>query len=635
MRYFISTSGLLRIYAGMLTALFCLLPHTSPAEKYTLADSALVKKIQVDAFDSVQVNPKASLAIAEKELAIAQAIDYKPGITGALISMGFASLKMGDMANAMKYIQDGLDHARQYKLIKLEAGALNRLSLLYSSIGSLDKAFECLSAELKIREALKDTSYMATCYQNLAIMLHKQGFYAEAIADDQKAIDLFRITGDTLYEAITLSSIADIYIHQKQYPQALAAIYKSLGLMKRAETYSALGTYYGEFDNMDSTLYYDNIALQMFTADSDRLDMARMTGNIGNIYTKLGNYKVAEEHFTKALAVAKELSDIQLISEIEQDFSQLYDYRHDYKNAYVHYVASVAAKDSFNKLQVADRLAELNTRFEVKEIEDKNKSLQNLNDLQQLKLQRKNILITGTIAALVAILVIGLLLFRQNKLRADQQKTELEQKQLRAQMNPHFIFNCLNSIQHFVVANDVKNANKYLSGFASLMRQTLENSRAGTITLSKEIAYLENYLALELMRFKDKFTAEIVCADNIDTSAIKIPAMIIQPFIENAIRHGLNYLKHNEGKLVIKFYLKGSDLFCEIDDNGIGREQSQKLKMVSDIVYESQGMELTRQRLALVSKSTSADYTIEVIDKKDLQNEPAGTTILIKFPAAS
>ena len=284
---------------------------------------------------------------------------------------------------------------------------------------------------------------------------------------------------------------------------------------------------------------------------------------------------------------------------------------------------------------MADRLAELGTRFEVKEMADKNKLLQNENDVQKLKLQRKNILVIGTVSALIALLVIGALLFRQNKLRANQQKTELEQKQLRAQMNPHFIFNCLNSIQHFVVANDVKNANKYLSGFASLMRQTLENSKEGTITLSKEIAYLENYLALELMRFKDKFTASITCAEDIDTTAIKIPAMIIQPFIENAIRHGLCYLTEKEGRLEITFSLKGANLFCEIDDNGIGREQSQKLKMVSDIVYESQGMELTRQRLALVSKSHGSDYTIEVIDKKSRSGEPQGTTIIIKFPIES
>ena len=199
-------------------------------------------------------------------------------------------------------------------------------------------------------------------------------------------------------------------------------------------------------------------------------------------------------------------------------------------------------------------------------------------------------------------------------------------------MNPHFIFNCLNSIQHFVVINDVKKANKYLTGFASLMRQTLENSKDDIITLKKELAYLDNYLALELMRFKDRFAVEINCAENIDASAIKIPSMIIQPFVENAIRHGLCFLKERTGKLTIKFYLKGNNLFCEVDDNGIGRIQSQKLKAETNIMYESQGMSLTRQRLAIVSKSSGYDYSVVVKDKIDGQNGSEGTTVIIKFP---
>ena len=108
--------------------------------------------------------------------------------------------------------------------------------------------------------------------------------------------------------------------------------------------------------------------------------------------------------------------------------------------------------------------------------------------------------------------------------------------------------------------------------------------------------------------------------------------MIIQPFVENAIRHGLCFLKERNGKLSIKFYLKGDRLYCEIDDNGIGRAQSQKLKEDTNIIYESQGMALTKQRLALVSKSSGSEYTITIVDKVNQQNEPGGTTVIIKFP---
>ncbi len=192
----------------------------------------------------------------------------------------------------------------------------------------------------------------------------------------------------------------------------------------------------------------------------------------------------------------------------------------------------------------------------MKDIEATNKSLQKENELQRLKLQRKNMLIYGSAGFVLLMFVFVILYFRHSRLRTAQEKTELEQRQLRAQMNPHFVFNCLNSIQHFVVAGDVRNANKYLTGFAQLMRQTLEHSKAGTITLRKELAYLENYITLELMRYENKFSASITCADDIDPDGIEIPAMIVQPFIENAIRHGICYLENVPGELSVRFYKK-------------------------------------------------------------------------------
>jgi tetratricopeptide (TPR) repeat protein len=602
-------------------------------QHYTIADSNIVRNLQTQAYDSVLTNPKASLALAEKELKMAQEIDYKPDIGSAEVSIGFAYFHMGDIKNALKWEEEGLEYARQHNYDRVAAGALNRLAVLYTAIGALDKTFECSAEELKLHLKDHDSVYAADSYTNMAIALHKQELFDEAITNYLKAQELYHRLKAPYYESIVLSSIADIYMLKKQFPEALVYLSRALSVDKNATAYSFFGDYYVHTGkNDDSALYYYGIAYKKFAADSDRLDMARMEGAIGQIETRQGNYGPAEEHLKQALALAIHEADIEEIGKRENGLADLYVKRNDFKSAYEHHLAATTAKDSFSKTTMTAKLAELGKRFDVKEMEEKNKSLQKENDLQKLKLQKKNILISGAVAAFVAFLVIGLLLFRQNKLHANQQKTELEQKQLRAQMNPHFIFNCLNSIQHFVVINDVKNANKYLTGFASLMRQTLENSKEGTITLGKELAYLDNYLALELMRFKDKFTAEIICVEDIDPNAVKIPAMIIQPFIENAIRHGLCYLKDKSGKLVIKFYIRDSNLFCEIDDNGIGRLQSQKLKEHANIVYESQGMELTKQRLALVSKSSGSDYTIAIVDKIAAQNESEGTTIIIKFP---
>lgn len=622
----------MRKYTGILIVLlFSSLSYTH-ARNLTIADTAEVVKMMNNAFYTAESDPKASLELAKKVLATSKEIDFKNGIAGGLISIGYAYFKMGDIKNALKYDLEGLNYSREYKLARLEAGALNRLGMLYLGIGALDKSFECYESEIKIRQALNNKVAVADCYQNMAVNLHKRNFFDEAITYDLKAAAIYDSLKYFENESMVFCNIADIYVHQKEYAKALFCITKALKLNSNATVYSTFGMYYYDIHKDDSALYNYNIALKMFTADSARLNMARILGNIGDIETRQGHYNAAEEHLKTALGIVTELADLEEMGNMENALSAVYAGKNDYKNAYLHHEVAASLKDSLNNEKTTEKLAELGTRFEVKEIEDKNKSLQNENDLQRLKLQRKNILVVGTIAAFAALMAISILLLRQNKLRANQQRTELEQKQLRAQMNPHFIFNCLNSIQHFVVANDVKNANKYLSGFASLMRQTLENSKESAISLSKELAYLDNYLSLEQMRYTDKFTARIICDEKINTAAIKIPPMIIQPFIENAIRHGLCYLQGKKGELLINFFLRDQHLFCEIDDNGIGREQSQKLKMNADIVYESQGMELTRRRLALVSKSHGSEYSITVADKRSTNGEPEGTKVVIKFP---
>ena len=629
LKYFFRIGKISPVLPGAALVFFSLISFAQPGKGQ---DTALVRKLNAEAFDSALMNPKASLAIAEHELSISQSIDYKWGIAGALISEGYAYFHMGDMKNALQFEQEGLAYSKQNNLPKPEACAFSRLGNLYTVIGELDKAFENYEQELVIRRQMNDSLYIADCYINMGLILARKEVSAEAIINYQKAADLYHTFHDSFNEARALSAIGEMYISRKEYPKAHEFIMRSLKINGNGDTYNDLGSYYDDMGKNDSALFCYSAAYQMFATERDRPAMARALANVGEIEVKNGSYQSAEKHIREAFQIEHELGYLQEMSESANNLASLYVKKKDYKNACDFLIQAKTLRDSFYKIEMASKLAELGTRFDVKEVAEKNKALQNLNALQQLKLQRKNIFIAGALSALATLLVIGFLLFRQSKLKAIQQKTELEQRQLRAQMNPHFIFNCLNSIQHFVVANDVKNANKYLSGFALLMRQTLENSKQGIVSLRKETAYLENYLVLERMRFEDKFSYEMTCAEGINIDQVEIPAMIIQPFVENAIRHGLCYLDGKHGKLKIWFYKRDRHLYCEVDDNGIGRDRSQELKIVSEIAYESHGMELTRQRLALVSKSSGSEYSIEMIDKKNAGGDPGGTTIIIKFP---
>jgi ligand-binding sensor domain-containing protein len=207
------------------------------------------------------------------------------------------------------------------------------------------------------------------------------------------------------------------------------------------------------------------------------------------------------------------------------------------------------------------------------------------------------------------------------------QLAELEMKALRAQMNPHFIFNALNSIQECIVSKNTKAAYTYLSNFSKLVRMILENSEKQFVTLEDEMETLRLYLTLEKLRFNDDFEFDITMDSNMHPSFIRIPAMIIQPFAENALWHGLIHKKGHK-KLSISFEQKKGNLLCKIEDNGIGRERSAEFKTINGTKKQSMGIKITEERLSLLQNE--AAITIDDLEK--LTGEPLGTKITITIP---
>ena len=197
---------------------------------------------------------------------------------------------------------------------------------------------------------------------------------------------------------------------------------------------------------------------------------------------------------------------------------------------------------------------------------------------------------------------------------------------LKAQINPHFVFNCLNSIKGFIFDRDYVQADKYLDKFSDLMRSTIDNSDASIISLQNEISYLDNYLQLEKLRFEEKFNYKIEVAADIDKEEFFVPAMLLQPYVENAIRHGMRFLENRKGQININVNKENNFLVCKIDDNGIGREKAAELKSKRHVEYQSKGMNISRRRAELYN------ITQQVTDKKDENGNATGTTITVKIP---
>jgi two-component sensor histidine kinase len=468
-------------------------------------------------------------------------------------------------------------------------------------------------------------------------------FYDEANKYYFQAVALFKELHSPLDVAVKYTNIAADYIGQKKYSQGLSYLRQSLRICDSLhdnatldKTYFTLGLYYDKTSKQDSALYFYFKSLYIAKQNNNVIVEASVLSNIGDIYLDRNRIDLAEYYFKGCFDLSSKILSRVSIHHASASLAYIAAQKGDYKTAYQYRLLASAANDSLMNEEKIKALAELKTaelltKFEDSEAEEKTQSLQRENDLQKLRLRQKDYLMAGTGILAVLLIIFAFILVRQNKLSARQQMLELEQKQLRAQMKPHFIFNCLNSIQHFMAHGDIMNANKYLTEFASLMRKTLDSSNSSNISLQNELDYLESYLQLEGMRFENKFSYELKCDSNIDANAVEIPTMIIQPFAENAIRHGLQYLENKEGKLSIVFYRNDGTMICEIDDNGIGRDQSQKLKS-QHTDHHSLGMELTQQRLELIGKAKHAHYKFDVIDKKNNYDEAEGTKVIIQFP---
>lgn len=202
---------------------------------------------------------------------------------------------------------------------------------------------------------------------------------------------------------------------------------------------------------------------------------------------------------------------------------------------------------------------------------------------------------------------------------------------LRAQMNPHFIFNSLNSIQHLILNNDKVSALKYLSSFGKLARNVLESSNEALVTLTDEIETIRSYLELESLRFDNGFEYSIEIDKALDTDNIEVPLLLIQPFVENAIVHGLLPKKEGTKKLDLRFEKVGSVLTFEIEDNGVGRMARKGRDQSAILERKSRGIEIAQKRLKMIHKDRRVKNTIEIIDKYDLGGNPSGTKIIIRI----
>ena len=358
---------------------------------------------------------------------------------------------------------------------------------------------------------------------------------------------------------------------------------------------------------------------------------------IGSAYAGKNEYATALTYAREGLANAfKKERRPEMMNEYEL-FSKIYYGLGNSDSAYLYLLKYVALKDSIQNRQFLFRL---NSAKKDAQIGFLNRD----NEIQNQKLKQQAIVRNSLFIGILLLFLLGFfvsrsLYLRRKKQQAESEKkqTELEMQALRAQMNPHFIFNSLSSINKFILKNEPDTASDYLTRFSRLIRMVLMNSQKSWITLEDELEMLTIYLDMERLRFKSTFNYYIVFANRVDAGAIFIPPLLLQPFCENAIWHGLKHLadpqsgRQEQGCLNIELSTDGKTLNCTISDNGIGREKAAEIRSKSAEGRKSMGLKITTERLALLNREKGLPAVYEIEDLKDESGNATGTRVILKI----
>lgn len=586
----------------------------------------------------LKTDPNRSIELAKEALSLAEETKASiPALTYRIL--GVANEKKENFSVAIDYFGIAIEKLKEGENYKELAGSYDYLGMIYQRMGNFSMSLDNYRKAEHLAEEHNLVQARADAYFGLARVMGLIENMDEQLKYYQKFLEVTDPNSDQQRMSLAYMMCGDIIRERdKQYDEAIDLYNKAFNLAQEindsifmALTMNHLAWAFYEKGELETSLGYYQKNLDISIPLNRQANITNIYGNIGNIYRDKKDFEKALDYYDKSIELSEEIGDVYNLSWIYKDISIMYASLGDYQKAYEYQKLHSQYSDSLSTYRYQSQLADARSRYESE------KSKQEL-EIVSLKL-RNNRLITYILgAAVIIILIIAVMLIQRNRLRSNQKIaamnhriSELNQQNLRQQMNPHFIFNTLNSIQYYVFQNDKIAANEYMSKFATLMRKILDNSRSTTIPLEDELDALKLYLELESVRFKGRFKWDIKVDDEIDTLSYKVPAMLIQPYVENAITHGLKE-KEGEGKIDVEFSLSNGGIRCTIKDDGIGRKRAMQNRRRNNSDHQSLGTTITESRLKLVNELYGKKMQVDYHDLVDDHGEPSGTEVIITIP---
>lgn len=520
-------------------------------------------------------------------------------------------------------------HKRTYELFNQLGDQYNKgrclitLSAAHIHLKDYEIAQEYVLEALHIAQLIQNTRLEAKANNQLFRLHYILKDYKKALGYIQKSDSLFIGSVDTTSVIAVKGNIATIYVQLKDYNRALKYFSEALALSQNSKD---ARTMVSLLNNIGYTYIEagDYESAEKFLRGSVKLNKSINTINaspykgLGNLYLLLKETDAAKRNYQEALKIYELKENHKEVIEIRDKLISIYIILGDYHKALAEQVARDSIQKMVNIKEKEQLLSFANVKYEVKE--------QASELIHQKQINRTNrLLFVSAIVSLVLLLIALGFFFYNMRLRSAHKASELEQRLLRAQMNPHFIFNTLAAIQNITLeGNPIKSSN-YIAKFSKLIRQNFDYVRKEKIGLNKEMEMIINYIETQKLRFNDKFSYTIDIAPEIDSHKIMVPPMLLQPFVENSIEYGL---KHKEGKgnLNVQVSKENRSLKFVIKDDGVGRSVMARQIKISEDLHAT---DIFKERLKRRGKGEEKSFEIE--DLFDSSGVPAGTRVIFKL----
>ena len=597
-------------------------------------------------------NPQQTIDYGNQALIIANEFENKEEQYYALVNIGVGYSLLGDNREPIKYHKQALSIAEELSDENKLSNIYNELGIDYKYDGDFEKAIEFLLKSLAAKETLllknnthKNKKSIANALNNIGVVYDDMGFYDKALEYYQKALKIRREIDDKKGLASVLHNIGIIYEEKGKFEKSLEYYLQSLSIKEKfsskrsiAITIGNIGIIYLDLGEYEKALEYHKKALTTYREVEDQRAESNILNSIADIYLEMKQPSKAYPYIIEAMEIAKEIDSKSNLVNSYKFLAAYYSDTKNYQKAYMVQQDLINLNDSMYTLEMTESIAEMQTKYETQKKEQEIQLLTKDKKIQTLKLKKQRTQFWLLAGSIMFFLIVAYFVFTSYRLRQKNYRTalekknlETEQRMLRSQMNPHFIFNSMNSIQSYISGNDNFNAMTYLSKFAQLMRGILENSRKTMISLEEEINTLKLYIELERLRFKNKFEFKLEIDPELYPETTYIPPMLAQPFVENAIKHGLKS-KDGNGKLHIGFKKKNQLIECTIEDNGIGREQANALNENRNKDHQSLGMQVTNERIIGFKNEKNTKSSLTIVDLKDNEGKASGTLVNVLFP---